>query len=231
MKRYQLKYVRSQAVIIVLVFALCSSIGSGSACAANVALLLQQTPAQGGLVNLATGVHQYEIDSQVTLSATAKPGYQFVYWMGDVSEPTNNEVTVLLDSPKIVIAVFTRVEHELSLLKQQAGIASGSGGGRLIPSPADYSRTAYSGGGSKRPKGWDWPTRNEPDEPDEPEPEPPVPSNGNDFPVPEEPGPDFPVPEEPVPDFPVPEEPVPEPATALLLMLGGWFVCAKRRPR
>ncbi len=53
----------------------------------DIALLLQKAPANGGVVNIGTGVHHFSSNAEVTLTATPKSGYQFAYWLGDVSDP------------------------------------------------------------------------------------------------------------------------------------------------
>ena len=77
----------------------------------DVALLLQQSPARGGVVIPNEGVHHFESQSKVTLNAIPKPGYQFLHWLGDVSDPSSSRTVVCTDKPKIVIAVYEQVEH------------------------------------------------------------------------------------------------------------------------
>jgi len=172
-------------------------------------LLLQQSPPQGGKITPKVGVHQFDLNAEVTLTAIPEPGYYFVYWMGDVSDPTANSTIVYLDAPKIVIAVFERSEYEL-LLEEELQNTLG-GGGRLYPSAADYSRQGGGGGGGKRPKKFKWPPRPQPEKPPGPEKEP------DEFPVPEQPD-----------EFPIP---VPEPATVLLLGLGSLLGVIHRTKR
>ncbi len=74
--------------------------------AGNIAVLVQQTPANGGSVTPGIGVHEIGTNSQIALTAVPKPGYQFVYWLGDVADPTANNTTAYADNPKIIIAVF-----------------------------------------------------------------------------------------------------------------------------
>ena len=75
----------------------------------GVALLVQQTPAEGGIVAPTIGVHYFARNSQIALVAIPKPGYQFVCWLGDVTDPNSSRAVAYLDRPKIVIAVFARI--------------------------------------------------------------------------------------------------------------------------
>ena len=175
-------------------------------------ILLQQTPADGGTITPEIGVHHFVLNTMVALAAVPARGYQFVYWLGDVSEPRAPNTVVYLDTPKIIIAVFERAEY---------GLLSGAEDlywtpiGGLRRSAPDYSRRA-GGGIGRKPR-----RRRQPSFPpqEEPEPEP------EDFPVPEGEE-DFPVPEEEQ-DFPVPE--VPEPATIVLLALASLLAFTRRR--
>ena len=126
-------------------------------------LLIEQSPVDAGKVAPQLGVYKAELDEVVTLTAIAKPGYQFVYWLGDVTDPGTNETTILVDSPKIVIAVFERSEFELLL---EAGIVSGRGRGGLRGRP-DFKPRRGGGAAGGMP----------------PEEEKPPP--GHEFPVPE----------------------------------------------
>jgi hypothetical protein len=172
------------------------------------ALLLQQSSPQAGTVTPEAGVHYFDLNSEVTLTAVPKPGYYFVYWMGDVSDPTANSTVVYLDAPKIVIAVFERSEYE-SLLEKELQNTLG-GGERMYLSSADYSNQSYEGGGGAGsvsvPRARVLPS-----------------------PLPLEPSPE-PEEEEPEPDeFPVPH--APEPATLVLFGTAGiWIFTRKRRP-
>lgn len=110
---------------------------------AETAVMLQQSPVQGGEINIGTGVHYFGHGSEVTLIATPRPGYRFVYWLGDVSDETSNNTTAYLDGPKIIIAVYEREDY--AFLEETSFTPQGdSMSGRLI-SPSDYSRSGGSG--------------------------------------------------------------------------------------
>jgi hypothetical protein len=166
-------------------------------------LLIEQSPVDAGKITPQSGIYNAELDEVVVLRAIARPGYQFVYWLGDVTDPTTNETTILVDSPKIVMAVFERSKFELPI---EGGIVSGIGRGGLRRMP-DF-----------RPRGGGRAARSVPP-PREP-PEPPEPLE-REFPVPAEP---FPVPEND-------NEEIPEPATVILLGLGIVPLVVRRRGR
>jgi len=137
----------------------------------GTALLLQQAPPQGGIITPDVGVHHFDLNTDVTLTAVPRPGYQFIYWLGDVSDPTANRTVVYLDAPKIVVAIFERAEYKFLDVQERA--QSGPGGGLgLFAGAADYGRQGFGGGGGRKPQSWPRP----PDQ--EPQPEP------DDFPVP-----------------------------------------------
>ena len=194
---------------MMLVIILLCSLRPVSAQIDNTSLLIQKSPSQGGTINLSEGLHRFEKDAEVTLRAFPNPGYQFVYWIGDVSDVTSPGTVVYLDTPKIVIAVFERTRYEFIDTFERAQISVGRGG--LLPSPPDYARTGASPIGGRRPPKFEWP----------PMPEPP------DFPVPGEGEPEFPVPggaDEN--DFP---GPIPEPATILLVSYGAVMMSRRNK--
>ncbi|MFH1614727.1 MAG: hypothetical protein ABIG61_06560 [Planctomycetota bacterium] len=95
-------------------------------------LLLQRTPINGGTVTPSVDeAHYYETNTTVKLVAIAKAGFHFVYWLGDVSEPTANNTTVTLDTPKYIIAVFSKDKFGFV---SKIGIPQSAGGpANLLP--------------------------------------------------------------------------------------------------
>ena len=177
-------------------------------------LLLQQSPPNGGAISPAVGVHTFDQNANVTLTATPKPGYQFVYWLGDVSDATASTTAAYLDTPKIIIAVFERIKYDFALFEEMPPSRAGGGGsGQPRRSSADHTGPGGFGGpGGRRPHKYYGPSY-EPYEP--PDDDPP----DDDFPIPDD-----------IDDFPVPDpEPIPEPTTGLLLTLGALLARKKRK--
>lgn len=201
MTRESLKILKKRSVLLLMLAAVCLTPNYSQA--AQMALLLQQTPVDGGKVEPGIGVHRLSGNSQITLRAVPQPGYQFVTWLGDVDEPYSPVTEAYMDSPKIVIAVFERTEYE-AIAAAEIVYTLGSGGRRATNH--DLSTGTASGTGGKRSSAYRRPRYNEHEE--------------------EEDEDDFPVPDEgEIDDFPVPGEgEVPEPATVILLILGGALV-------
>ena len=163
-----------QNVILAAAFVFCGLLESAYCQTDGPVLLLQQAPANGGTTTPGAGVHHFEPHTSVTLLAVPQPGYQFVYWLGDVSDPTSNRTTVYLDAPKIVVAVFERTEYELEGVVEMAQSIPGGLRGGLMVGAADYARRGGGGGGGgKKPNGPIPPSPKPPEQ--EPSPEVPVP--------------------------------------------------------
>ncbi len=120
----------------------------------DVALLLQQTPSKGGAITPIAGVHHFELNSRITLTAAPKPGYQFLYWLGDVSDPGAIKTVVYLDKPKIVVAIFGQTGD--GKLVEEKGSSFSGGGSGLVNTFTDFGYTggmsSGTGGKAKSPK-------------------------------------------------------------------------------
>lgn len=112
-------------------------------------LCVEYSPARAGTVTPDTGTHHFGPNTVVTLSAQPQPGFQFAYWIGDVSDPKDPSTTVRLDASKIVVAVFNPTPMEEAPPRIAMG-GGGGGGGALIPAKVDLSTPSFSiaGGGS-----------------------------------------------------------------------------------
>ena len=200
--QFSVKY-RLAAIFAVVAMVLCCS---AQAQTNNTVFLLQQTPANGGSITPDIGVHEFESDTEVVLTATPEPGYQFVYWIGDVSDPTASRTVAYVDSAKIIIAVFERVAHQFLATIEYATSAPNEG----TRPRYDYINAGQGGGGGgRRPGKWSWPSR---PTIEWPEPQPvPVPGAS------EEEESEILVPAEEMALLVPGTEPVPEPATILLL--------------
>ena len=136
-------------------------------------LLLQQSPLEGGTITPQAGTHHYKLNSTVVITATAKSGYQFVCWLGDVKEPTSDSTIVELDTPKIVIAIFERIEFEF--MSSEGGSLSMPIGG-MVPSAGSFYPSGGFGDmpGGRKSRSYTQPIIKYPD----------LPVDFNDFPVP-----------------------------------------------
>jgi hypothetical protein len=70
----------------------------------DTAPLIIQSSSAGGTVNIPSG--NYALNSVVVLTATPKPGYSFINWIGAVADPSNPSTTVTMNQSQTVIANF-----------------------------------------------------------------------------------------------------------------------------
>ena len=199
--------------IILLAVGLAAGMSSHGYCrgqeSEGYSLMIQNSPVDGGTVTPGLGVHRFGLNEVVTLTALPAPGYHFVYWLGDVLEETTEVTTVVVDSPKIIIAVFERTEY--STLTELDTIKPGIGRGGAMAVGTDIRMGPAINPGGWKDRDWDWPRREPPE------------SYDDDFPVPDgDMGEDFPVPD---------DEPIPEPATIVLFGAGAALAILKRKSR
>ena len=133
---------KSLGLVICCIFALCA------VCFAqiNYAVLVEESPVGAGEIKPGAGVHTFRPNEIVTLTTVPKVGWHFVYWLGDVSDPTANRTMLAVDGPKIIIAVFERDEYELL----DDGMAVSSGPESLTGRVDNIGGSGISGGGGSR---------------------------------------------------------------------------------
>jgi hypothetical protein len=106
-------------------------------------LCIEHSPIKAGTVTPKVGTHRFRANAIVTLSAAPRLGYEFAYWIGDVSDPKCKQTTVRLDTPKIVVAVFRSVQDDG--MDQKISLGGGGGGpSRLAPSLVDLGSPGFS---------------------------------------------------------------------------------------
>ncbi|MDZ7345215.1 MAG: InlB B-repeat-containing protein, partial [candidate division KSB1 bacterium] len=102
-------------------------------------LNINVTPTGGGTTNPPVGVHEYDLNQVVTLTATPAPGYVFQEWQGDVANPTSPTTTITINGNKNVTAVFRQLPpttYQLTIL------VNPTSGGTTVPAPATYTYPA-----------------------------------------------------------------------------------------
>lgn len=72
----------------------------------TVPLTIQVSPGNGGTTVPAPGTHDEPLNSVVTLTAIAAPGFCFAGWTGDVTTPNSPITTIVMDAAKTVTANF-----------------------------------------------------------------------------------------------------------------------------
>ena len=75
--------------------------------------MVQVSPADAGVVSPSEGIHKIPINETVVLSATPRPGYRFLYWLGDVTAADAPQTTTVIGGPKIVVAVFEKAQFDM----------------------------------------------------------------------------------------------------------------------
>ncbi|MHC4122240.1 MAG: InlB B-repeat-containing protein [Planctomycetota bacterium] len=101
-------------LIILIAMAIVMSLIQTAFCRSDLSVMIQKTPVNGGMVTPTVGIHNFGEAQEVILTAVPKPGYRFVYWIGDVVDPTSNRTVATIESPQIIIAVFERDEFEFA---------------------------------------------------------------------------------------------------------------------
>jgi len=166
-------------------------------------LMIEQSPPDAGYVTPGVGVHEIGLNETATLKAIPKAGYRFVYWLGDVADPTVNLTTIFVGAPKLVIAVYERNEYEFLAASEAVEPGTAIGGLMANRYPVRMGPAVRA---PRFPEPWEYPPMPEPFRNDR---ELPVPDVGDD-------------------KFPVP---VPEPTSIIMLSLGGVSLFLRKRRR
>jgi hypothetical protein len=69
-------------------------------------LTMQVTPSGGGTTSPGVGPGSQALNSVVPIVATPNPGYRFVSWSANVTDPAASTTTVVMDTDKVVTATF-----------------------------------------------------------------------------------------------------------------------------
>ncbi len=164
-------------------------------------LLAKPSPVNAGTVQTTPSDN-----GMVTLSAQARDGYQFVYWLGDVSDPVAQTTSVSTDSPKLVIAIYERTDYETQIPLGSAGgiMNTASNARNNAPGPGPSVVTGAAPSAPVKPFVPVIPNFDFPENPDQPE------ERFDDAP-------------------PVPDEPIPEPSTLTLFALAGLALIKTKR--
>ena len=107
-------------------------------------LFIEESPARAGVVEPNSGTHRFCANSVVTLTAEPQSGYQFAFWLGDVSDPKAPTATVHVNSPKVVVAVFRPAEKKRLPEESGGGGGGGFGPGAGLPSVMDLGAPGYA---------------------------------------------------------------------------------------
>ncbi len=192
--------------VVLAIMLISGGLGTVAYCqSGGVSLIIRQFPSQGGTVTPGLGVHHFNPNEEIALTAIPKPGFKFVCWLGDVSDSKASSTVTQVNVPKVVIALFESSEYKGLFPKTSSpgggGKAQFGGGG--ITGIGNNVSLMGGGGGTVVPK---------------------VISPDSVFPS--WPG----DPELPIVIVPVSDEPVvPEPATGALLVLGSLFILVRRQ--
>jgi hypothetical protein len=94
-----------------------------------------------GSVNPSAGIHSYDVNSRVIISASPSAGYSFNYWLlEDGSKIYSSTSTLTLTQSKTALAVFTVIPQPTSTPIPQVTLTMGvNGQGTVTPSIGSYT--------------------------------------------------------------------------------------------
>ena len=124
--------------IVVTIF-----INTSNCTAATHNIYIEKTPKNSGNVEPGTGLFEVQDHQRIKLIAVPKPGYRFLRWEGlgeDDRDLTENETDALIDSPMIIVAVFTREGSPTgrgTMLRPSRPLSVTGGSAPTFPDPSD----------------------------------------------------------------------------------------------
>ncbi len=77
-------------------------------------LTMALTPVSSGTTNPSIGIHNYDENTVVNITATPAAGYEFVNWTGDVADVNSPTTTVIINGDKTITANFTQLMYTLT---------------------------------------------------------------------------------------------------------------------
>lgn len=124
----------------------------------SVELVLGQSPVDGGIVTPDTGVHRFQTDATIAITAVPQQGYRFSHWLGDVTEPSASNTQIHMNNSKAVVAIYEpvagRADQDGQWEEDYTAGGGALGASKVIPTRADFHMNGFSApGGSARPKG------------------------------------------------------------------------------
>ena len=72
----------------------------------GVNLTMQVSPEGSGTTVPSVGVHREPLNSVTLISATPNPGYRFLNWTGNVTDPSNPATSIIMNTDQVVTANF-----------------------------------------------------------------------------------------------------------------------------
>ncbi len=102
--------------------------------ARQYALTMVVNPGGGGTITPAVGLHNYDSNTVVSVTATPSSGYRFVNWTGGVTNPNSTSTTVTMNGNKTITANFAR-QYTLTM-------AVNPGGGTTTPAVGPHNYDA-----------------------------------------------------------------------------------------
>ena len=148
MRRYNLTFLGWRVLALGLLPVFSGLFASAHCQAAEIAVLIEQKPKGGGEVSGGTGVRYFPFGSLIRLTAIPRPGYHFLYWLGDVADPLSSNTVAHLDGPMIIVVVYAKTPEEQPLeMNPPISLGRDGGGGvraeEPMPPPSSFRSVGW----------------------------------------------------------------------------------------